>query len=246
MRSRVSRIVGSAGLALAAFCAPAAAEEHAASIGDIERGERVFQQKCGSCHAIGDGAAHGTEPGTGPHLNNIFDRTIAQFDDFTYSEGIYRARRDGMVWDLEHLDAYLTNPKLLVSGTNMDFRGMDDPVERGDVLAYLRGFSSNPQDIPEAAPTALKQDVELDADILAIVGDPEYGEYLSTECVTCHQTSGDYDGIPAITGWYAEDFVLAMHAYKRKIRVHPVMQMMAGRLSDEEIAALAAYFGALE
>ncbi len=28
-----------------------------------------------------------------------------------------------------------------------------------------------------------------------------------------------------------------MHAYKRKLRPHPVMQMMAGRLSDEEIAA---------
>jgi cytochrome c len=37
-----------------------------------------------------------------------------------------------------------------------------------------------------------------------------------------------------------------MHAYKQKIRVHPVMQMMAGRLSDEEIAALAAYFNHLE
>ena len=33
-----------------------------------------------------------------------------------------------------------------------------------------------------------------------------------------------------------------MHAYKVKHRPHPVMQMMAGRLSDEEIASLAVYF----
>ena len=33
-----------------------------------------------------------------------------------------------------------------------------------------------------------------------------------------------------------------MHAYKSKARGHPVMQMIAGPLSDEEIAALAAYF----
>jgi cytochrome c len=33
-----------------------------------------------------------------------------------------------------------------------------------------------------------------------------------------------------------------MHAYKNKQRNHPVMQMIAGRLNDEEIAALAAYF----
>lgn len=233
-------------IALAALTGAAWAEEEAAQIGDVDRGERLFQQKCGSCHQVGEGAAHGTEDGSGPHLNNIFDRKIAQFEDFEYSEGIYRARRDGMVWNLDNLDAYLTNPKVLVSGTNMDFRGMRDAGERGDVLAYLRGFSSNPQDIPEAAPTALKQDVDLPPETLAIIGDPEFGEYLSTECTTCHRVDGEYDGIPVITGWYEEDFVLAMHAYKSGIRPHPVMQMMAGRLSDEEIAALAAYFGALE
>ncbi len=37
-----------------------------------------------------------------------------------------------------------------------------------------------------------------------------------------------------------------MHAYKQKLRPHPVMQMMAGRLNEEEIAALAAYFATLE
>ena len=43
-----------------------------------------------------------------------------------------------------------------------------------------------------------------------------------------------------------EDFVIAMHAYKRKLRPHPVMQMMAGRLADDEIAALAAWFATLK
>jgi cytochrome c len=76
--------------------------------------------------------------------------------------------------------------------------------------------------------------------------DPEYGEYLASECKTCHQISGANDGIPGISGWAQEDFVVAMHAYKRKLRPHPIMQMMAGRLSDVEIAALAAYFGDLD
>ena len=240
------RSLGGALIVWAALIGAAQAEETATAIGDATRGERLFFQKCGSCHEVGDGASHGTGEGEGPHLNNIFDRKIAQFEDFTYSEGINRARRDGMVWNLANLDAYLTNPKLLVSGTNMNFSGMEEAKDRGDVLAYLRQFSSSPQDIPEAAPTAVPQEVALSPEILAIVGDPDYGEYLSTECTTCHQTSGDYDGIPVITGWYDEDFVLAMHAYKRGIRKHPVMQMMAGRLSDEEIAALASYFGALE
>lgn len=217
------------------------AEEGVEQIGDPDRGADLFSV-CAECHEVGEGAAHKV----GPILNGIFFRKVAVFEDFEYSEGIRRARRDGMIWDLEHLDAYLNNPKALVSGTNMIFAGMPDAKDRGDVLAYLRQFSDNPQDIPEAAPTALPVEVSLTPEILAIVGDPDYGEYLSSECTTCHQTDGDYDGIPAIIGWYEEDFVIAMHAYKQKIRPHPVMQMMAGRLSDEEIAALAAFFGALE
>ncbi|MEY8839800.1 c-type cytochrome [Cribrihabitans sp. XS_ASV171] len=235
------RGLGGALIAWAVAAAAAQAEETATRIGDPERGEELFQV-CAACHQVGEGAEHGI----GPHLNGIFDRKVAQFDDFLYSRGIVRARQDGMLWTLDNLDAYLTNPKLLVSGTNMEFAGLPDARDRGDVLAYLRQFSSSPRDIPEAAPTAVPQEVSLSADVLEIVGDPEYGEYLATECTTCHRVDGEYDGIPVITGWYEEDFVLAMHAYKQKIRPHPVMQMMAGRLSDEEIAALAAYFGALE
>ena len=47
-------------------------------------------------------------------------------------------------------------------------------------------------------------------------------------------------------GWPADDFVIALHAYRRGTRVHAVMQMVAGRLSDEEIAALAAHFHGVE
>ncbi|WP_424987442.1 c-type cytochrome [Microbulbifer sp. S227A] len=75
-----------------------------------------------------------------------------------------------------------------------------------------------------------------------IRGDPEFGAYLSGECTTCHQIGGTDDGIPSITHWPVADFVVTMRAYKNKDRPHPVMQMIAGRLSDEEIAALAAYF----
>ena len=116
-------------------------------------------------------------------------------------------------------------------------------------MSRARGFvcvSDNPSNIPEAEPTALGTNHDIDPEILALKGDPEYGEYLSNECLTCHQADGGADGIPSITQWPEEDFVVAMHAYKRKLRPHPVMQMMAGRLSNDEIAALAAYFKDLE
>lgn len=157
-----------------------------------------------------------------------------------------RMGSDGLTWTLETLDAYVENPKALVSGTRMNYRGMADAQARGALIAYLREWSDKPQNIPESEPTARKTDPDLDPAVLGIVGDAEYGEYLSSECSTCHQRDGSDQGIPSITQWPEEDFVVAMHAYKKKLRPHPVMQMMAGRLSNDEIAALAAYFATLE
>ncbi len=210
-------------------------------LGDAGKGTKIFS-KCKSCHRIGNGAINRV----GPHLNGIFGRKAGTIDGFAYSKSMVRAGVDGLVWTAETLDAYLENPKSLVSKTRMNFRGLKNPQARADLLAFLRGYSDEPINIPEAEPTATKTDLKIDPAILTIKGDPEYGEYLSGECKTCHQSGGEDDGIPAITKWPEEDFAIAMHAYKQKLRPHPVMQMMAGRLSDEEIAALAAYFKDLE
>lgn len=209
--------------------------------GDPSRGEEVFAQ-CRSCHQIGQGATDRI----GPHLNGIFGRRAGAHDGFRYSDDMAMMGSDGLTWELETLNAYLENPKALVSRTRMNFAGLKDPQDRSDILAYLRQFSASPQNIPEAAPTAQAREVELSPEVLAIVGDTDYGEYLASECKTCHQQDGSDQGIPSIIQWPTEDFVVAMHAYKRQIRPHPVMQMMASRLSDEEIAALAAYFAQLE
>lgn len=231
------------GIGLAAVLAVAApdARSQSAPIGDAARGETLFRA-CGSCHRVGKSARNAV----GPHLNGVFGRKAGTVDGFKYSEGLLRAGADGLVWSAETLDAYLENPKNLVSRTRMNFRGMAVREDRADVIAYLRRFSDRPSDIPESAPTMAATDHEVDPAILAIIGDPDYGEYLSGECVTCHQKSGAAEGIPSITGWPRNDFVIAMHAYKNEVRPHPVMRMIAGRLSDDEIAGLAAYFEGLD
>ena len=216
--------------------APAAAHDH----GDPERGAELFKA-CKACHQVGEGARNRV----GPVLNGVFGRPAGSVEGFRYSAGMERESADGLVWTWETLDAYIENPKALVSKTRMSFRGIRDEQKRADLLAYLRLFSDNPADIPEAEPTEASALPNLSPEVLALVGDPAYGEYLSSECTTCHQVDGSDEGIPSITGWPVEDFVVAMHAYKEKIRPHPVMQMMAGRLSNEEIAALAAYFNGL-
>ena len=83
---------------------------------------------------------------------------------------------------------------------------------------------------------------EVSDEILAIVGDIDYGEYLSSECTTCHHSQGLDEGIPSITGWPIESFVWALHSYKSGARKHPIMEMITQRLSNEEIASLAIFF----
>ena len=74
------------------------------------------------------------------------------------------------------------------------------------------------------------------------MGDKEYGQYLGAECASCHHQSGASEGIPPIHGMDAEVFVALMLAYRSKDMENPVMQMIAGRLNDEQIGSLALYF----
>lgn len=224
-------------VAVVVVCTAAAADD----FGDPIAGETVYRQ-CKSCHQVGEGAKHRI----GPHLNGIFGRQAASHDAFRYSKALARAGAGGLEWHADTLDTFLENPQAMASGTRMSFRGLKDADARRNVIAYLRKFSDDPANIPEADPTATATDHDLDPAILALEGDPEYGEYLSSECTTCHQAGGGDDGIPSIVLWPEDDFVIAMHAYKNKDRPNPVMQMMAGRLNAEEIAALAAYFATLE
>jgi cytochrome c553 len=77
-------------------------------------------------------------------------------------------------------------------------------------------------------------------------GDKALGQYLSSECVTCHQLSGANVGIPPIIGWPEDSFIEIMNEYRQKKRTNPIMQTIAGRFSNDEIAALAAYFGSVK
>ncbi len=213
----------------------------AQALGNAENGEALYRQ-CSGCHEIGAGAQNRV----GPQLNGIFGRTAATIEGFRYSNAFQRAGSKGLEWHAEQLHVFLEKPKQLVPGTRMSFRGFQDENDRADVIAYLRLFSDSPADIPEADPTATPTDHDVAPEILALEGDPEYGEYLSSECTTCHRADGADQGIPSIVYWPEEDFVIAMHAYKSNLRAHPVMNMVAGRLNNEEIAALAAYFATLD
>src|SRR5688572_22368459 len=109
----------------------------------------------------------------------------------------------------------------------------------------MRGRGGFPRPSHWATALAIALPAVLAAPLLHAAGDRELGQHLSSECVTCHQLSGRFHGIPPIVGWPDASFIAIMNEYRSKTRTNPVMQNIAGKLSDEEIAALATYFGSL-
>lgn len=76
----------------------------------------------------------------------------------------------------------------------------------------------------------------------ARAADYELGRYLAAECVTCHRAGGDTSAIPDIFGWSETAITEVMVGYRERRLPNPVMQNVAGWLTDEELASLALYF----
>ena len=99
-------------------------------------GEKVFR-KCQSCHQVGEGAS----TSTGPILNGVFGAVAGSQPDFSnYSSGMETAHNDGLIWDAANLDAFLTRPRDVISGTRMSFAGLRSEEDRAAVIEYLRSF----------------------------------------------------------------------------------------------------------
>lgn len=200
--------------------------------GDAEKGAKVWK-KCRACHTVGEDAKNKV----GPNLNDLLGRQIGSVEDFKYSDEMSTA---DSAWSEEALDSFLAKPKEMFPKTRMSFRGLKKEKDRANLISFLAQYS-------EGAPidgdvVEVKSDPEVSAEILAISGDADYGEYLSGTCVACHQADGTDQGLPSINGWPEKDFVTVLHAYKNKDRENPVMQQLAGALSNDEIASLATYF----
>jgi|ERR1051326_3189110 len=84
--------------------------------------------------------------------------------------------------------------------------------------------------------------VEASAEVSAAAADIQLGRHLASECMTCHRAGTSTSTIPNIFGIAEANLVEVLTAYRDKRLANPVMQNIASRLTDEEIAALALYF----
>lgn len=83
-----------------------------------------------------------------------------------------------------------------------------------------------------------------------IQGNAEQGASKVRLCAGCHAIPGyrssvpEVYTVPMIGGQSAGYMVAALQAYKKGERKHPTMRSVAGSLSDQEMADLAAYYAA--
>ncbi|MEO1640478.1 MAG: c-type cytochrome [Pseudomonadota bacterium] len=202
--------------------------------GDPNAGEPNFQASCAACHTLAEGEEHRG----GPNLYALYGRTAGSATGFDYSVAMTTAGENGLVWGRDTLRAFLQDPSSVVPGTSKAaMPGMEDELYRTDLMTYVRLTTTPP-------PPAL-EDVTIPPELLAMQGDVPYGEFLASECASCHVSgAASATGVPRIDNLAREDMMLALLQYRTGARANQTMGSVAARLGDEEIAALAAYFAA--
>jgi cytochrome c len=101
-----------------------------ASNKDAERGREAFERRCAGCHAL-------DKIKIGPPLRGVYGRNAGKDPRFTYSDAV---KNTSVRWDETTLDRWLTDTESVVPGNDMAFR-LNDPVDRTDIIAYLRKLS---------------------------------------------------------------------------------------------------------
>ncbi|CAB3819969.1 c-type cytochrome [Achromobacter anxifer] len=86
----------------------------------------------------------------------------------------------------------------------------------------------------------------------AVVGNVQNARDKVSMCIGCHGIEGykatfpELYHVPMIAGQNAKYIETALNEYKKGARSHPTMDAIAGSLSDQDIADLAAYYSNLK
>jgi cytochrome c len=102
----------------------------AAAAGD-DRGFRLYQQHCRTCHVMEAG-----DHRLGPSLHGVVGRQAGTVPGYRFSQTMARS---GIVWEAAALDAFLADPVGFLPGNGMLYGGMASPEDRRAVIAYMAG-----------------------------------------------------------------------------------------------------------
>ncbi|MBF0445518.1 MAG: c-type cytochrome [Magnetococcales bacterium] len=110
---------------------------------DLDIGKRLVDNSCGVCHDLTSEKKHER----GPYLWGVYKRPAGS-TGFHYSEAFLAKLDQGsFIWDDEHLEQFIANPKEFIPRTEMGkhdakhptaFTGVVSSSNRKDVLAYIK------------------------------------------------------------------------------------------------------------
>ncbi len=99
---------------------------------DIQKG-RELTSDCRTCHSF---EKNGPVK-LGATLFGVVGSPIASVKGFEYSGALVTLGQQGKIWTTDELYSFLRNPNAYAPGTKMRFKGMLDPQDRMDLIAYL-------------------------------------------------------------------------------------------------------------
>ena len=107
---------------------------------DPAEGEKSAK-KCKACHSFDKGGKNKV----GPALYGIVGQSKASGTAFNYSTAM---KEMGGEWNYEDLDSFLADPKGMLPGTKMAFKGIEKPTERANLIAYMLTKHDSPPALP--------------------------------------------------------------------------------------------------
>jgi cytochrome c len=103
-----------------------------AQTADVAAGHAIFDHTCLNCHALEVGVNK-----VGPSLWHIVGRPSGTIEGYAYSDAMKHLHG---VWTTAALNIYLANPRGELHGVKMFFKGLSDPQDRQNVIAYLQSL----------------------------------------------------------------------------------------------------------
>jgi mono/diheme cytochrome c family protein len=186
--------------------------------GDASSGKPLFVQKCGSCHTLADA---GTKGVTGPNLDDAFGHTRSDgFEESTIFEVVEKQMK------------YPIPP--MPPDTTLFPDENDRAGQRADVAAYVAAVAGVP---PKAGATTSTSQAQQPAGGGAADGK---SIFTSAGCTACHTLKDA--GATGTVGPNLDVLKPDAQLAERQVRNGGGgMPPYKGQLSDEEIAAVAAY-----